>query len=301
MPPKNSYEQKIKPATRYLELHFKEALNLNEIAEKAFLSPYHFHRVFKAVNNETVADFLRRLKLEYAAQRLFYNQQSVTELALELGFSCSQSFAKSFRKYFGISATDIRQCLSAEQYSQLIQDSKIGHLLRKKGHVSDSHAPYDKQRQQQGDMTMQTQTIDNKYLAYIRVTGQYGKNYEAASGKLYQWATSNQLEHGESIFIYHDNPELTPPEKCRTDICIAVPANTQVIPGIELKSLPAGKYAFIRHTVTAVEQYAGHWNDLMKQIIEHEYDLDERPCFEQYFAFDRETRKADVGFYVAIK
>lgn len=297
---KTNYQQRLQPVIRYLESHFKESLNLKQVAEKAFLSPYHFHRLFKAITHETPADFLRRLKLEHAAHQLFYNNQSTTELALSLGFSSSQSFAKAFRRYFGISATDIRHCLNQEQYRLLIHHSKIGHLLRNPGNVNLQKSTYACPCTQQQGTAMKIESIKHKSLAYIRVTGPYGQDYQAAQQRLHQWATLHALTEGDSIYIYHDNPEITPEEKCRTDICITVPVGTKVPKDIELKTLPAGNYASLRRTISNKAQYAQSWNELMEQIVNAQLTLDERPCFEFYHHFDVDNNIADVSFYTAV-
>ena len=58
------------------------------------------------------------------------------------------------------------------------------------------------------------------------MTGPYGEGYDAVCHRLHQWAAPRGLEGGEWIFIYHDNPEVTPPAQCRTDIGISVPVGT---------------------------------------------------------------------------
>lgn len=84
------YHKRLIPVVRYLEKHFNEPLNLIEVAALANFSPYHFHRTFKAVQGETLADFIRRLRLESAADDLFKSKQPVLNIALEYGFSSSQ-------------------------------------------------------------------------------------------------------------------------------------------------------------------------------------------------------------------
>ena len=303
---KTNYKIKLQPVLRYLEAHFKEQLNLKAVAEKAFLSPYHFHRLFKAVTQETLADYLRRLKLEYAAQQLFYNEQPITEIALTLGFSSSQSFAKAFRQYYDLSATDIRHCLTLTQYQALIQNSKIGHQIRNIGNTRVNSSGYSEHCQQPGEMDMKTENIEQKLLAYIRVTGPYGQGYESALETLYQWAGLHGFSNGESIMIYHDNPEITPNEKCRTDICIslplgALPTGTTDSKEVELQTLPAGPYAYARNTITESQQYAASWHHLMEQLVASQLTLDERPCFELYHHFDKHNNVADVSFYTAVK
>ncbi|PHJ42915.1 hypothetical protein AK965_04290 [Vibrio sp. PID17_43] len=75
------YHQRLIPVIRYLEQNFNEPLNLPEVAALANLSQYHFHRTFKAVQEETLADFIGRLRLEAAADELFKSKQSVLNIA----------------------------------------------------------------------------------------------------------------------------------------------------------------------------------------------------------------------------
>ena len=296
-----NYHKKLIPVIRYLEKNFNQPLNLNEVASMACLSAFHFHRIFKIVTNETLADYIRRLKLTSAAQTLFNTKQSVTEVALDHGFSSSQSLAKAFKNYFGLTPTEIKRCSSFEQLSTLLKNSKIGHTLSKPGHENTQTNTYTDLAHQLRREPMKTEQFEARTLAYIRVTGPYGENYQPNITKIYQWAGAKNLAGGESIFIYHDNPDITPVEKCRTDICISVPSDTEVIPGIELQTLPAGGYASIRRTVTDKTQYGEFWEELLTGIIESGLETDERPCFELYHSYDQQTDVSDVSFYTAIK
>ena len=57
---------------------------------------------------------------------------------------------------------------------------------------------------------MQITTLAPCTVAYIRVVGEYGKNYEPATHRLYQWAGAHGLADGECLYIYLDSPEITP-------------------------------------------------------------------------------------------
>ncbi|GAB3521172.1 AraC family transcriptional regulator [Photobacterium alginatilyticum] len=295
------YLQRLTPVIRYLEQHYEESVNLQLVAEMANLSPYHFHRIFKAVTGETLASYIKRLKLQNAAQQLFFKKVSVMEVALDHGFSSSQSLAKAFRLYFGLTPTEIRNCTTLEEYSVLLRNSKIGHTLRKPRHESFHSEDYSVGYQPQRSENMKTELFEERWLAYVRVTGPYGENYEPALGKLYQWAGAKGLQDGQCVFIYHDNPEATPADKCRTDICLTVPEDTEGSQGIEVKKVPAGSYASIRETVTEQSQYGTFWESLMEQIVASGLEVDDRPCFELYHSYNPETRVADVSFCEPIK
>lgn len=106
-------------------------LSLEQIAETASFSMFHFHRIFKAVVGETVSEFTRRLRLELAANRLICNQHgAITGIAMDCGFSSSQNFAKAFRQHFGMTPTAYRK-------------SKRGNKISKKENALSLRVSYD--------------------------------------------------------------------------------------------------------------------------------------------------------------
>lgn len=225
----NQYAQRLRPILAYLEANFDKNLNLEDVANKANISPYHFHRVFKSVTDETLGSYLRRIKLEHAVYQLFHQKKSVTEIALDLNFSSSQSLAKALKTQFGFTATDVLQCQNLNDLKKLLKNSKIGHLL--------SNFEYAVEFQKSDDTAsitskerifMQTHKITEKSLAYIRITGEYGTQSDTIQQSvqiLYQWAGVQGFDtkNLECIFIYHDNPSITPAKQCRTDICLSIP------------------------------------------------------------------------------
>jgi AraC family transcriptional regulator len=295
------YQKRLTPVIRFLEKNFNQPLNLLEVAALAHLSPYHFHRTFKAVQGETLADFLRRLRLQSAADDLFMSKQPVINIALEYGFSSSQSLAKAFQQHYGVTPSAFRDCEDYKQFSELSRNSKIGHTLRKIGNANNINDSYTGSELTTWSNKMETQNFTATKLAFVRVTGPYGVGYEEASGRLYQWAGMKGLTGNTCIFIYHDNPEITPNEKCRTDICLMVPDDTEIIDGIELQDFPGGMYAVMRQTITEKPQYSVAWDNLMGKVIESGLENDDRPCFELYHSFDPQTQHADVSFCTAIK
>ena len=83
------YRERLRPVIRYLERHYREPLDLTALAERAALSPYHFHRIYKAVTGETPAATVRRLRLENIARQLFSDSNANS--------GARQSLARPFR------------------------------------------------------------------------------------------------------------------------------------------------------------------------------------------------------------
>jgi AraC-like DNA-binding protein len=76
-------------------------LSVAEIASHFNLSPSLFCKKFKKETGLTLADFVRRIKLEESLKPVRNSSKSITEIAYSLGFSSSQYYATLFKKYFG--------------------------------------------------------------------------------------------------------------------------------------------------------------------------------------------------------
>ena len=77
------------------------SVTLQDAAREAHLSPYHFHRSFTLVFNETPHSYLTRLRLE-RAQTLLIKGLPVTEVCGAVGFESLGSFSALFRRRFGV-------------------------------------------------------------------------------------------------------------------------------------------------------------------------------------------------------
>lgn len=81
---------------------------LESLAAVAHLSPYHFHRVYRAVMGESVVETVQRLRLAQAAQRLTDAAASVTTVAHDAGYNSPQAFARAFRGFTGVSPSEFK-------------------------------------------------------------------------------------------------------------------------------------------------------------------------------------------------
>ena len=148
---------------------------------------------------------------------------------------------------------------------------------------------------------MKTIEMDARTLAYIRVTGPYGEGYDPVCGQLYQWASTRGLAQGEWIFIYHDNPEVTPPAQCRTDIGVTVPAGTVGAGEVEIQLIPAGRYAQSRYLITDRSQYGPRWQEHVGDIVAAGLAFGDGPCFELYHSVSNDPLRDDVSFCSSVQ
>jgi len=106
---RQEYVARLNRVVDYIYAHVGEDLSLEALARVAAFSRFHFHRVFRGMMGETVSQYMQRVRLERDASLLAtYRGRSVTEIALECGFSGSDAYARAFRDTFGMNATQWR-------------------------------------------------------------------------------------------------------------------------------------------------------------------------------------------------
>ena len=96
-------------ARRFLDAHLDEPLTLDEIAQRACLSKFHFLRVFKAAFDDTPLRYLRRRRLEAAERLLVRTDLPVTAVCYRVGFESLGSFSSLFRRHTGLSPNAFRR------------------------------------------------------------------------------------------------------------------------------------------------------------------------------------------------
>lgn len=84
-------------------------LHLDDLARLAHFSPFHFHRVYAGVVGETVAATLRRVRLALATRLLTGSDESITQIALTVGYDSPQAFTRAFHQFTGQSPRAFRQ------------------------------------------------------------------------------------------------------------------------------------------------------------------------------------------------
>jgi AraC-like DNA-binding protein len=75
--------------------------SLEEIGQNAGCSPFHLSRTFSAATGMTIPQYIRRLRMERAAELLRSGWFNVTEAALEVGYSSLSHFSQVFHETFG--------------------------------------------------------------------------------------------------------------------------------------------------------------------------------------------------------
>jgi len=247
---RNEYGRRIDLAIRYIADNLSSKLSLDDVAQASFFSPYHFHRIFHGIVGETVNDFIIRKRMELAANRIVCkNHLSITEIAEMGGYSSSANFSKAFKLYFGITPGQLRK-------PENVESSKIGKLYSKYGKEFDPKSMYSQFVAETVNfnpdvlekllMNIKVQDFNERPVAYLTAPEGYAlESIFATWDKLSAWAIANGLHDHESrrYAILHDNPMVTPVDKCRYDATVEISSDTTVAAPFATQVIPAGQYA----------------------------------------------------------
>ena len=98
----------LRRARDHIDGHYVAALELDQLAQVAGVSKFHFARSFKATYGETPMRYLTRRRVERAQDLLRTANLTVTEICVLVGFASLGSFSARFTQIVGESPTAYR-------------------------------------------------------------------------------------------------------------------------------------------------------------------------------------------------
>lgn len=307
------YIRRINKALLFINNNIDQPLQLENIAQASHFSQYHFHRIFHALVGETVNDYVTRKRMEKAASRLVYNSTlSISDIAEVGGYSSSANFSKAFKLYFGISPSELRN--GQFQNDSNNEHSKKGKLFRKYGKAFNPKELYSQfvtnsevfDPGKLKDMLMQVKVeeMQDKPFAYLTAPKGYELNlvYDTWD-KIIQWAKLKGIEvkTHERFAICHDNPSITPEDKCRYDAAVMINSDTEVIEPYNQSVIPSGKYA-----IAYYKDDAKKINNFITELCSHwfpnsGYEPDNYPLIFNYLNDSRQDGYVEMNVYIKLK
>jgi AraC family transcriptional regulator len=282
---KKEYRARIGRCLDFLNRNLYRELSLKSLAEEACFSAFHFHRIFQNLVGETPGEYVRRLRLEKAANMLInFPERTVTDISLECGFSGSAVFARAFRSFFGMSARAWRTRIHDKQ--NRVRRSGV----KKEISTGIAQAP------------MEIKTFPAYHIAFIQCWQGYNQSIGRAWQQLFKWAYPRNLISAQTrmIGVPLDNPDITPHEKCRYNACITVLPQTQAKGEVHIGDIEAGKYAIFHFKggqSLIKEAYAyiyGVW------LPQSGWEPKDRPALEMYSG-EQQQRTLEYDICLPVK
>jgi AraC family transcriptional regulator len=275
---RREYAARMNRVVDHIQLHLADPLDLEQLAAVACFSPFHFHRLFHAWMGETLQAFIHRLRLERAAQLLVFNRlTSISEIAMECGFSSASAFARAFKASYGVSASDWRK-------RKICQTNRKPWKADEEGSMG-----FSKRENPMNNVTLDVQVrrLAPATIAYLRHVGPYKGDtalFRRLFEQLFAWAGPRGFMGSETSYLslFQDNPNLTPAAKQRMEVALTVPEGTAGTGAIGIRTTDGGLYATARVRVR-IEEYAVQWDALVADWLPGSgYQPDHRPAMEFY-------------------
>jgi AraC family transcriptional regulator len=291
---KGGYVQRIDRVIDYLRGNLHRPVKLAELADIACFSEFHFHRIFTSVSGETLSNFTNRLRLEKAARLLRYSEQSLTEIALDCGFSSSATFSRAFRAGYDTSPSEFRK-------SGEIKKSKICKELFPK----DEYGLPMSAEEKRAAFPVRLLDIPERQVAYIRVTNAFElSRVLAALTTLIEWAKSQGVFAQGILFgMSVDDPHVTPKHLYRYEVCLASSLPFECCEGMSKLKLPAMRYAAIKVSGD-IHKVATAWDYLYRDwLINSAYEPEHAPALEVFLDKESATDWShfDLELYLPVR
>lgn len=261
------YEVRLLRVLAYIHDNIDGDLNLDTLADVAAMSRFHWHRVFRAMTGETLADAIRRIRLLRAANALVLEEAPIQEIAERFGYPNLASFSRAFSGAYGTSPGAFRE-----------RGTRIANELLANPGVSNMYP-------------VKVQDLPAARAAGILHHGPYAElsgAFQQLGGLI---ATRNLFAHIRGmIAVYHDAPGSKPEAEMRSHAAvIAAESFPSNIPDLDYFDLVGGKYAVMEHKgppatlASAYEWLYGKW---LPQSGEEPRDA---PPIEMYLSDPRTT------------
>lgn len=303
----HSYQHRIDRVINYIEANLTSKISLDDVAALSHFSAYHFHRVFTGVVGETVNDYIARRRLERAVNLLIFKTElSVTQVALDSGFSSSANFSKAVKLHFGFSPSEIRN-------PDKIKKSKIGKVFSKYGKAftpSDlypnriTNSVIDNARLELRNMNIEVRDIERQRLCTLASARGYEPEaiYQAWD-KLIAWAVGSGIAASQQqrFAFGFDNPALTPVAKCRYSAAIVVRDELPVNSPFVVSEIPSGKYALLHFKGRPEDTLKAQLSIYSDWLPNSGFEPDNFPLIEHYLNDVRVDGYIEMEILVKLK
>ncbi len=247
-------------------------LSLDRLADIAALSRFHFHRTFHAMTGETVAEAVRRTRLNRAAVLLALGREPRAATARAVGYADPDAFARAFRTAFGLTPAAARR---AGRVLPPILPPKKGVLPM---------------------FPVEIRSFPETRLAALAHHGPYPAIGATFDRLWHQMAAAGLVARiaGPAVALYHDDPAAVPASDLRADAALTIADDAQLPAGLTELVLPAGRAAVLTYR----GPYAGlpePWAWLYAGWLPASGEVPAtRPPFERYLNAPATTAPADL-------
>lgn len=288
-----SYYERIQKSIDFIESNLKNNINLEIVAQQAYMSLSNFYRLFFALVGYSVKEYIRIRRISMASAEVKAKKDTVLNIAMQYGFESGDSFSRTFKRITGFLPSEFRKqnkIFSFERVNILekyydIQDEK---LLKKYPDIK---------------VLKELEPVKVAYYCY------FGKNPEMNAFKVIKnWLIKNNLQQEKFRIFGYNNPSPTSPRQKEYgyEVCITIDENLIVKDEkVKTKILHGGFYA-TTSVKRSKDEDVGYeimkaWERFKKWITESKYTYGGHQWLEEHLGFDNDLNHlGGVDLYMPI-
>lgn len=263
------YGRRIARVTDHIAANLDGNLAVERLAEIAFFSPFHFHRIYREATGETLADTVRRLRLHRAAVELTRDDAPLERVAKRAGYGTLAAFSRAFASDYGVPPGAYRL---------------RGRLL----------PPNPKKPQAMtADYRVEIAPFEGARLAAIEHRGDYQEMHHAFA-QVQIFCTANAMPLARPFGIYFHDPESIPEKDLRAEAGIETDAKIPANEKIREVKIPALLCASVVHKGPHDELERAYRRLFNDWLPGSGYEAADYPCFEEYLNDPRDTPPSEL-------
>ncbi|MCU0803304.1 MAG: AraC family transcriptional regulator [Rhodobacteraceae bacterium] len=241
-------------------------LSLDALADVAAMSRFHWHRVFRALTGETVAQCVRRMRLHRAAIALVQGDDPLPKIALAVGYADVTTFTRAFSESYGTAPAAFRARGELRPTPRL--NPMKGKLM----------------------YPVEIRTLPARTLVATEHQGPYHEINRAFERLFATLAARHLIGHtGHMVGVFLHDPSVTPPADLRSYAGAVVDTPFDIPAPLQGYALPAGDHAVLTYQgpyaglPAAYDQLFGLWLPASGR------QMADRPSFEVYLNSPMDT------------
>ncbi|HNR16870.1 MAG TPA: helix-turn-helix domain-containing protein, partial [Chitinophagaceae bacterium] len=105
---KDHGDKEVRKAQEYIEKNIHERITIDELADKMAVSRRTFERRFKQATNNSVLEYIQRVKIEAAKRSFESSRKNINEVMFDVGYTDTKAFRTIFKRITGLTPIEYR-------------------------------------------------------------------------------------------------------------------------------------------------------------------------------------------------
>jgi len=256
------YQAKLNQVVDYIHDNIQTDLRPETLADVACLSPYYWHRIYRSMRGESMAETVRRIRLQRSADFLANSATPIAEIAERAHYGSVEAFSRAFKDYAGQSPAAFRESGSHSRFQQ--------------ANAEVDAAGFQVDVREFPEQIAWAEAATGSYMHIDRAFG-------ALIGRLS--ANGNMDQDSRIIGVFQDDPDITPEAELQAHACVLSPSRS-----LQQMEAATDSTLLLRGGRYACLHYQGPYSDMREAhrwlfgvwLPASGYDAADAPMIEEY-------------------